>query len=409
MKFFKLLFEALASYKLALFLLIDLFLLTWLGTLEQREQSLFTVQKLYYESWWVLSEPEFFGMGFHVPVPLLGGVAAMGLLTLNLIAGGIVRMRKTKATLGVLVIHVGIILMMCAALVKMTLSDEGHLTLYEGQQSDEYVSYYLWEIAVFPADQTENVRELVIQNDEFTDLRDGKEAVFRSPDLPFELRLAHFVPNCVVQPKGPMWNTPYPVIDGYAIRELPLEKDKEHDVAGVYATVEIPGREPQEGILWGLERYPLVVETPQGPWAISMRHSRYQLPFTVRLEDFHRELHPRTGIPKVFLSDITQIQGTEQRELRIEMNEPLRDEGYVLFQASWGPSNARPGDPLFSTFAVHRNPSDYWPLYSLLVVMLGLAIAFVRKLWLYVRAQIAKRHAELPQAVPNAQTERIAG
>ena len=41
------------------------------------------------------------------------------------------------------------------------------------------------------------------------------------------------------------------------------------------------------------------------------------------------------------------------------MNEPLRDGGLVLYQASWGPvGRAGPATPLFSTFAVVRNPAD---------------------------------------------------
>ena len=76
--------------------------------------------------------------------------------------------------------------------------------------------------------------------------------------------------------------------------------------------------------------------------------------------------------------------------MKIEMNRPLRDQGLVLYQASWGPANARPGTPLFSTLSVVRNPADQWPTWACLVIFLGLVIHFGRRLWIYVRRETRK-------------------
>jgi len=80
-------------------------------------------------------------------------------------------------------------------------------------------------------------------------------------------------------------------------------------------------------------------------------------------------------------------------KINIRMNEPLRYKGYTFFQASWGPQDARPGDPLFSTFAVVRNPADQWPKYACYVIGLGLLIYFAQKLGGYIRAQNRRRSA----------------
>jgi hypothetical protein len=79
-----------------------------------------------------------------------------------------------------------------------------------------------------------------------------------------------------------------------------------------------------------------------------------------------------------------------ERPVRISMNQPLRDGGLVLYQASWGPSNARPGDPLFSTFAVVRNPADRLPLVACIVIAAGLLVHFGRKLALHLRAEASR-------------------
>ncbi len=69
------------------------------------------------------------------------------------------------------------------------------------------------------------------------------------------------------------------------------------------------------------------------------------------------------------------------------MNEPLREQGLVVYQASWGPQNARPGDPLFSTLSVVRNPADQFPLYACIVIATGLVFHFSRKLVRYIRIE----------------------
>ena len=72
------------------------------------------------------------------------------------------------------------------------------------------------------------------------------------------------------------------------------------------------------------------------------------------------------------------------------MNQQLRTDGYVVYQASWGPSNARPGDPLYSSLAVSRNPSDKYPLIACIVIALGLITHLSRKLGKYIRSEATK-------------------
>ena len=115
------------------------------------------------------------------------------------------------------------------------------------------------------------------------------------------------------------------------------------------------------------------------------------MPFTIRLKDFRKEDHPGMNLARSFESDVVQLADGSQREVRIQMNEPLRDGGLVLFQSAWGPPSAGPNDRLYSTFSVVRNPSDHWPLYSCIVIGIGLLIAFVPKLLKFVRAQGSAR------------------
>jgi len=122
-------------------------------------------------------------------------------------------------------------------------------------------------------------------------------------------------------------------------------------------------------------------------WGLELRREQYLMPFVVALDDFRKEEHPRLNMPKSFSSEVTVIEDGQKRPVRISMNEPLRQDGLVLYQASWGPSNARPGDPLFSTLAVVRNPADHYPLYACIVIAIGLVLHFSRKLIRHIRSQ----------------------
>lgn len=385
--------DGLASYWLASFLLFCLFLLTLFGTLAQVHDGIYLAQKKYFESWYV------FHHAGPVVIPLLGGMTCMSMLAINLLLGGLVRIRKNKNTYGVIVIHVGIAVMLAAALVKQKASDDGYLKLYEGESSDEFVHFYDWEVAIFDASVQTGVEERIIPDDHLTDLVDGKTRTFELPDLGVELELSNFVINSRVLPKGPNWSTPYPTIDGYAVRELDFDGEAaERNLASMYVKARATDSgESTEGILWVVDRYPWTFEAKGKRWAVSLRHKRLDMPFSISLDKFTRELHPRTGIPKVFSSEVTKLntETKNAQKVEISMNEPLRSGGLVLFQSSWGPANAKDGDALFSQFSVVRNPSDAWPLYSCIIISIGLLMTFGQKLSTYVQRQNKERSKAL--------------
>src|SRR5262245_37333843 len=117
MNFLKRIAALLSSFGFAAILLVFLTLLTWLGTLEQVEHGLYETQKKYFESiflvHWVglrlpwIADGAFEWAHVSLPVPLPGVYLLLSLLLLNLLCGGIVRMRKDRARLGILVAHLG--------------------------------------------------------------------------------------------------------------------------------------------------------------------------------------------------------------------------------------------------------------------------------------------------------------
>jgi hypothetical protein len=377
------LLRALGSYQLAIACLVFLFVLTVFGTLHQVDHGLYDAKQTYFNSLFLWAELD----GLRVPY-FPGGVTSMSLLTLNLIVGGILRIRWTLRNTGVIVIHFGIVFLLISGLVKLTTAEEGHLTLMEGDRQGYFQSYTRWEVAVWEVSGEGEPEELLIPDELLSDLGDAGRRTFTSPDLPFELVLSGFVKNCDVLPKGPRWKASGEVIDGYGILALPPETEAERNLAGLHAEVLADGRS-QRAILHGAQRAPWVLEAAGRRWAIDMRHERYPMPYEITLDRFEKEDHPGITMAKAFRSFVTRTDERGGEKVLIQMNEPLRDGGLVLFQSSWGPSDAGPDGPFFSVFSVVRNPSDKWPEYSLWVIALGLLLTFGQSLLRFTRKQLA--------------------
>lgn len=379
-------FALLSSLELAVVLVVYLGILTWLGTLAQVELGLYRTQQIYFEGWFV---------------PILGGVLripgaypVMALMCVNLLFGGIARLNWNWRNAGVLVTHIGIALLFAQGFVKMHYSTSGHLTLYEKQQGSSFVSFHDWEIALYQQDG-ETVRERISPASAFKAASGVVPAVIGSPELPFVIEVRHFHENTTPLPKGPMVQTTMPVVNGVFLQVDAQAPERERNIAGCYAAIRGSADNSMlaEGVLWGLSRdqrrYPFTFEVNGQRWGLDLRRVTQDLPFTVKLDRFVRVTYPGTELPKEFSSYVTVTDaGGDSESSHIYMNAPLRKDGYVMYQASWGPE--RGGPPYFSQFEVARNPSDRWSILSCAVIGIGMTIHFLRKLLNYIRSENLK-------------------
>ena len=232
-------------------------------------------------------------------------------------------------------------------------------------------------------------------------LKKGSKRVFFSDKLPFEIEISRYLRNCVPQ-RVTERDPGKKAVDGFYLKEEEVEKDEEFNLFG--ANVRILPKDNKTPVIESLLfadypsrgwTYPLTVEMDGRRWAVNLTKQRMSLPFRVRLEDFNKIDHPGTTKPKEFNSSVTKIDpdGTTETSL-IEMNKPLRSDGFTVYQASWGPNGAKEGDVLFTSLAVSQNPADQWPKYACYVVSLGLLIHFIQKLSKYLKRTQRKHKRE---------------
>ena len=375
--------DFLASYGFACVIFLFMLLLTFLGTIEQTTQGLFEVQQKYFESLFVVH------WAFdRIPVPLPGVYLLLVLFCINLVLGGIIRMRKGKNTFGNLIIHSGMVLLILGGGIKYWFASDGHMTLAENESSNEFESYYLWEITATPVDGDGEPTSYIVHHEGFAGLEPDQSVTFRHADLPFDLTINGYQQNSEPLMTGPVIANQVRSVDGFFLKPNPLDKEAERNIAGAYATVtDKDSGQSQEAILWGFQLYPATFEVDGKTWAIDMHKKRYPLPFTIALDKFTHELHPRTQMARTFMSDVTKTEDGVDQAIKITMNEPLRHEGYTFYQASWQPADPQRGTPIKSTLAVVKDPADRIPLYSCIVITIGLLVHFCLKLSRYLRRE----------------------
>jgi hypothetical protein len=375
-------FLFLSSYGFAVIILFFLLILTLLGTIYQIDHGLLAATQRYFESAYAIEY--LFGV---IPIPLPGVYLLMSLLFINVLFGALLRARKDWRRPGLLISHFGILMLIGYGFVTHHFSDRGHMRLYEGESSSRIQSYYDWELVITELEK--GGKQYVIPPEVTNGLKSTGSGVFVDEGLPFEFHVKNFAENSspTAAPNAPG------AVDGILLQALDKDPQAEMNIAGAVVALVEPDGATQETVLWGVSQEPWVTDVAGKPYSIDLRHVRSPVPFTIVLDKFTRELHPRTGIASNFQSTVTQVKEGVGRQVEIKMNEPLRDSGFTFYQASWGPQNAGPNTRLFSVFEVTNNPAEQWPLWACYVITFGLLVHFCQKLFKYLRAEARRRAA----------------
>ncbi|PIE21930.1 MAG: hypothetical protein CSA62_15045 [Planctomycetota bacterium] len=377
-----------SSLGLSILLLIFLGLLTYFGTMAQVEIGIHNAQKRYFESLYLVE-----WIGGRIPLLLPGGYLVMTLLTINLIVGGVFRMRWNWRRLGVLIAHLGIAFLFVSALVKDLASHEGYLSLYEGEKAAHFQSYTEYELAITERQADGSWKEQIIPEAQLKDLLGSKSRTFSSKDLPFSLTVSHWFENC--RPTQSAKGHLLPASDGeFALVPLPSEVKAERNIPGALLRIrDKADKQERRELLFGLQDpvslqnwKPIYHESGGKAYAIELRQRLFPLPFELELEDFHHEFHPGTRMPKSIESYVFTREDGVQEKHHIWMNHPLRKEGFVLFQTNWGPKDDSKG-PFWSVFSIVHNPSDQWPTISCIIITLGLLLHYGVMLVRFIRRE----------------------
>ncbi len=359
-------FRFFTSIRLTVFCLLWLAVLTFFGTLYQVDHGIYEAQERFFDSlvfvWGV------------IPVP--GGMLTMGLLFLNLCASFFVHYSAGWRMPGLMLIHLGLILLLLGGFFTRVTGIEANVSLYEGEGTNTASSVTEWEVAM--TKDPPPVREWRAVN--FGDLHRGGRFGLEEGAPRFEVLEMHrnAVPT-VMRREGEVPG-PGSVPQFAGLQARALEKEPGANFPGIRIRVE--GRD-QELVLWGGVERPEILEMPDGSYRfLELRRKRFELPLFMELRDFQRTTYPGTEKPKDFRSLVTvHVSDEVSRPVVIKMNEPFRLNGWTFYQQKFDMG----ADKELSVLQVTRNFGRVIPYWATGITSLGLAMHFLQVQWMQLR------------------------
>jgi hypothetical protein len=361
------------SLRLTVVCLALALVLVFAGTLAQVDLGLYKVQNEFFRSFFIYWGPP--GAGWRVPV-FPGGYLVGGVLLINLVASQLRRSSFTVGSIGLWMVHGGLILLLLGQLLTDLLSRESILHPREGEARNYSETERDAELAVI--DATDPGTDTVVAIPQ--GLLASRKTI-RPGDFPFTVRVKSFFLNSQVNNRAPGAAEPAAATQGIGlhatVKELPRVTEMDtRDVPS--AVVEIVTPQGSLGA-WLVSEF---VEQPQSftwnhrTYQLVLRPRRYYQPFNLQLLKFQHDVYPGTDIPRNFSSRVLlQRPGTgEKREVLIYMNNPLRYAGETFYQASFDP------DDRGTILQVVHNPSWLTPYLSCVLVGVGLVIQFATHL-----------------------------
>lgn len=345
--------QKLASLKFTVIVLALIALLVIAGTIGQAQWGIYTAQQMIFASWvfWI------FGV-LPVPGMLLAGV----LFLVNLSAALACRFSWRRPPLGLLLIHVGLLLLTGGGFFIAATAQESFLTLAEGESGDYSMASGEWEVAM-EARPGAAARVWAV---DVADLDAGRELAVADSGVAITLKTRAANSRMVAAGAGA---TPQ-------LEPLPSAADPGENIPGLRLEVRA-GRETASAILFGGEKVPLILNLGGAEYAFSLRQKRFPLPLRLTLLDFKKTLHAGSDVPKSFDSVVEIEAGGGRRQAVISMNRPLRFREYTFYQSSYGEVS---GQGEYSTFSVVRSVGRWLPYAASALLFFGLAVHFLGRL-----------------------------
>jgi hypothetical protein len=365
--------------------------LVFIGTLAQVDEGTYIAQTRYFRSlliWWSPNE--------HVHIPVFpGGYLIGGVLLMNLIAAHITRFKFSKSKIGILITHLGLIILLLGQFATDLLSRETHMRLTEGEAKNYSEAFRDFELALVDPSDANSDRVYAI-----ADSLLAQQRSIESPKLPVTIRVKNYWPNAdlfrtpAIASNIPP-NTVLPKelavsegsLKGICVLPLPIVTDTEalrQNLPAALVEFNNGGKSLGTYLFYAGMDEAQELQANGKTYEITLRHEREYYPFTLTLLKATHEKYKGTEVPKNFASRIRldNPEKHEARETMIYMNNPLRYEGMTFFQFQMDADQMamQAGKTPSSTFQVVRNPSWITPYLACVMVAVGLVVQFLTHL-----------------------------
>jgi hypothetical protein len=352
------------------------------GTVAQVHLGLFKAQNEFFRSFFVYWQPA--GSGFHIPI-FPGGYLIGTVLLINLLCAHARYYQPGKRKIGIVLIHIGIVLLLLGQMLTDFLSVESNLHLRIGETKNYTEADRAFEMSVL--DTTDKDSDKVVAIPCSLLVRRGEVG---DPEMPFRVRVKTFYANSELAGKSAPGLEPVKTTAGSGTelwwREVPRETEMSRiDIPSAVVEIVTPSGSLGTFLVSGWLDRPQSFSFDNHAYQLLLRAERFYLPFSLHLIEFRHDKYPGTDIPKNFSSrvQLQNLANGEDREVRIFMNNPLRYGGETFYQASFD------ADDHGSILQAVHNPGWLTPYFSCVLVATGLVIQFLSHLIPFLKRRMA--------------------
>ena len=351
-------YKAISSPKIFVYTVLWLMVLVFFGTLAQKDIGLYASQMKYFSSFYFL---------FYDFIPLPGGRLTLTLMTINLGTSLFKRNLWKIKKIGVIILHIGGLLLLLGGGVTASFSSEGNMVIDEGSTIDFIDDYHRMELCIVNLSLADSL-EYTVFDEEL--LNEGNKIKYDK--LGFEIEIISRIKNTRIQRRITQVDSLY---KGF-LKEfvlLPKEPEKENTQNRPSIIFRLSGSQNDADGIYGLflgQKDIDIYDFKGQQFFTEFRKERTYLPFSIKLIDFKKVMHPGTNVAKSFSSEVNLIERDVPRRVMIQMNEPLRHLDYTFFQASF--IEELSGES--TVLAVVKNYGRLFPYISSIIMSIGLLV-----------------------------------
>jgi hypothetical protein len=286
---------------------------------------------------------------------------------------------------GVILIHLGLILLLGGEISTSLLAVESRMTIDEGSYADYSYDIREPELAIIDAASPHQDKVVAIDADEL-----GEGNTVANAALPggVTLKVEKWFQNSDIISAGnaeAAKDLPAvaaaPTMNGSPVlaKSIPRftgagDDASKTDMPAAYVTLSKGGQTMGTYVVSTWLPRPQQVEIDGKKYDLSLRFRRYYLPYRIELQDFRFDRYEGTNTPKNYAAHVRLVDPArgEDREVVISMNDPLRYSGLTYYQASFDDKTERT-----TVLQVVRNPGVLVPYVSCAVGTVGLTAHFM--------------------------------
>ena len=357
------------SPKIFVYTLIWLMILVFFGTVAQKDIGLYASQLKYFSSYF------FIFLGF---IPLPGGRLILILMTLNLFASFFKNYLWKMRKIGIIIVHVGGLLLLLGGGLTAVFSAEGNMVIEEGDQANYVDDYHEMELVLVNTSRMDSLEYTVFES---PILNDGQR--IQHEPLGIEIYIISHIKNVRIENRISPADSIYKgLLKDFVLLPRKLEKENEQNRPGLIYKIsgtKING-EGIYGLFLGQGLKDNFVINGNEYYA-EFRRKRTYLPFAIELMDFKKVMHPGTNVAKSYSSEVNLIENRIPRRKLIKMNEPLRHRGYTFYQASFVDDREKETTVL----AAVKNYGRMFPYISSIIMSVGLLVHLIINLPILIK------------------------